>query len=191
MIDPAELAALTALAILAAGMAGLGLGDLRSLYDACAGKVLGVALRLLKDRQEAEDVVQETFLEIWRRPERYDPSRGSLEAWAVLIARSRALDRIRSRGSALRMVERASDDPPAQAPAPLELVERRERGSRVARALATLPDAQREAIELAFFGGLTQAEIAARLGEPLGTIKTRVRLGMEKLAGQLSNDHDA
>jgi RNA polymerase sigma-70 factor (ECF subfamily) len=166
----------------------LGLGDLRSLYRRCAGRALGVALHLLGDRDEAEDVVQETFLEIWRHPERYDPARGSLDAWTMLIARSRALDRIRARGSALRMVERASDDPRPAPPAPFELVEGHERGSRVARALASLPAQQREAIELAFFAGLTQSEIAARLGEPLGTIKTRLRLGMEKLAAQLAED---
>jgi RNA polymerase sigma-70 factor (ECF subfamily) len=183
------LALLTAVAALAARAArALGLGDLRSLYDACAGKVLGVALHLLGDRDEAEDVVQETFLELWRQPEQYDASRGSLEAWTVLIARSRALDRIRARGRALRLVERASDLVHPHSPAPLELVEGRERGSRVARALTSLPGPQREAIELAFFAGLTQTEIAARLGEPLGTVKTRLRLGMEKLAGELAED---
>ena len=189
MTSPVAIALLAALGALVVRMAGaLGLAELRSLYDACAGRILGVAFRLLRDRHEAEDVLQETFLELWRRPERYDRSRGSLEAWALLIARSRALDPIRARGSALRLVERASEDPGPPAPAPLEVAEGRERGARVARALASLPAAQREAIELAFFGGLTQSEIAARVGEPLGTVKTRLRLGMEKLAGQLSED---
>jgi RNA polymerase sigma-70 factor (ECF subfamily) len=180
------LAASTALAVRMAR--ALGIGDLRGLYSACSRRVLGVALHLLRDRAEAEDVVQETFLELWRRPERYDPARGTLEAWAVLLARSRALDRLRARGSALRAAERAAGDPPDDPPAPLELVEGRERGLRVARALSALPPPQRQAVELAFFRGLTQAEIAAQLGEPLGTVKTRLRLGMEKLAGELAED---
>lgn len=189
MTHTAVLALLAALVVLAAGVARVfGLSDLRSLYDACASRVLGVAQRLLRDAEEAQDVVQETFLEIWRNPERFDPARGSLEAWAVLIARSRALDRVRARGRALRVVDRAAEEPERSVPAPLELFEGRERGARVARALASLPPAQREAIELAFFGGLTQTEIASKVGEPLGTIKTRMRLGMEKLAGQLAED---
>jgi RNA polymerase sigma-70 factor (ECF subfamily) len=186
---PAAIALLATLAIVAVQAArALGLADLRSLFQACSGRVLGVALHLLHDRDEAEDVLQETFLEIWRRPERYDPARGTLEAWVVLIARSRALDRLRARGSALRLVERAADDPIPEPPAPFELLEGEERGSRVARALSTLPAPQRQAIELAFFAGLTQAQIAGRLGEPLGTVKTRIRLGMEKLAGELAED---
>jgi RNA polymerase sigma-70 factor, ECF subfamily len=186
---PAAITVLATLAILAVqAIRAFGLADLRSLYQACSGRVLGVALHLLRDRDEAEDILQETFLEIWRRPERYDPTRGTREAWVVLIARSRALDRLRARGNALRLVERAADDPTPEPLVPFELLEGQERGSRVARALSTLPAPQREAIELAFFAGLTQAEIAARLGEPLGTIKTRIRLGMEKLASELAED---
>jgi RNA polymerase sigma-70 factor (ECF subfamily) len=108
----------------------------------------------------------------------------------VLIARSRALDRLRARGSAARAAERSAEgaEPGASPPAPLELVEARQRSTRVVAALAGLPAPQRQAIELAFYFGLTQGEIAARLGEPLGTVKTRVRLGMERLANALEED---
>jgi RNA polymerase sigma-70 factor (ECF subfamily) len=147
-----------------------------------------MALRLLQDRAEAEDVVQETFLEAWRHGDRWDPARGPREAWLVLIARSRALDRLRARGSAARAAERARPDAEVGAPAPLELVESRQRRTRVEAALAALPAPQRQAIELAFYAGLTQGEIAARLGEPLGTVKTRVRLGMARLASALEED---
>jgi len=189
MIDAAGIAAsalFLSLALLAALVAGqMGLGDLRALYDACAGRVMAVAFQLLRDRAEAEDVVQETFLELWRRTSSYDAARSSRETWAVLIARSRALDRIRARGSAARAAERAAADPPAPAPLPSGLAEGRERETRVHKALASLPTPQRVAIELAYFGGLSQTEIASRTGEPLGTVKTRLRLAMEKLAAEL------
>jgi RNA polymerase sigma-70 factor (ECF subfamily) len=188
MIDPVELAALALLVAAVGTAAGLALGDLRALYEACSGRVMAVALHLLRDRAEAEDVVQETFLELWRRAPTFDPARGTREAFAVLIARSRALDRLRARGSALRAVESATADPPVPPPSPVELSEARQRGARVRSALGALPAAQREAIELAYFRGLTQTEIAARTGEPLGTVKTRLRLAMEKLAAQLVED---
>ncbi len=189
MTDATTLAAwVLCLLAAVAGAVGMRLGDLRALYDACSGRVMAVALHMLRDRAEAEDVVQETFLELWRRAAEYDPSRGGREAWAVLIARSRALDRLRARGSAARAVERAAADPPEPVPVPVELAEGLERDARVRRALAALPAEQRQAIELAFFGGLSQGEIAARTGAPLGTVKTRVRLAMEKLAAQLQGD---
>ncbi|HYS81665.1 MAG TPA: sigma-70 family RNA polymerase sigma factor [Anaeromyxobacteraceae bacterium] len=186
MIDPAGLAALALLILAAAAIAGMDLGELRALYDACSGRVMAVALHLLRDRGEAEDVVQETFLELWRRASAYDPARGSREAWAVLIARSRALDRLRARGSARHALERAAEDPVVPPPPLIELAEARQLRSRVQDALAMLPAPQREAVELAYFGGLTQVEIAARVGEPLGTVKTRLRLAMEKLAAHLA-----
>jgi RNA polymerase sigma-70 factor (ECF subfamily) len=190
MTGPAALGALALLAALAflAAAAGLDLSTLRTLYRACSGRMMAVALHLLRDRHEAEDVVQESFLELWRRAPAYDTSRGSPEAWAIVIARSRALDRIRARGSARRAEERAGDQPPAHAPLPLEHAEASERRTRVRAALSSLPEAQRQAIELAFFAGLTQTEIAERVGEPLGTVKTRLRLAMEKLAALLGEE---
>jgi RNA polymerase sigma-70 factor, ECF subfamily len=188
MTDPAGFAALALLVACIGVVAGTDLGDLRALYDACSGRVMAVALVLLRDRAEAEDVVQETFLELWRRPAAYDPARGTREAYVVLLGRSRALDRLRARDSARRAAERASDDPVPTAPPPLELAEVRQERERVQRALEALPAPQREAVQLAYFGGLSQTEIAARLGEPLGTVKTRLRLAMEKLAAHLAED---
>jgi RNA polymerase sigma-70 factor (ECF subfamily) len=153
---------------------------LRALYDLCSGKVMAVALKLLRDRAEAEDVVQETFLELWRRAADYDPSRASPATWAVVIGRSRALDRLRARSSAARVVSAQASEPVSADPAP-QPVEVREEQRRVRRALSALPPEQREVIELAYFEGLVQSEIAARTGQPLGTVKTRVRLAMEKL----------
>ena len=163
---------------------------LRTLYDLFGGKVLAVALRVLRDRADAEEIVQETFLELWRRAREFDPKRGSPGAFLVTIARTRAIDRLRARGSLDRAHASAGvaarDDAPAE-PVPLELVEQRRDRERLQQALEELPAEQRTVIEMAYFEGLTQREIATRTGEPLGTVKTRVRLGMEKLAGWLGD----
>jgi RNA polymerase sigma-70 factor (ECF subfamily) len=158
---------------------------LRSLYDVCSGKVMALALRLLGDRAEAEDVVQETFLELWRRAAEYDPSRADPATWAAVIGRSRALDRLRARSTAARIAAAQALEPvedPRPAPA-----EAREERQRIQAALAALPPEQREVIQLAYFEGLAQSEIAARTGQPLGTVKTRVRLAMEKLGAALGD----
>jgi len=188
MTAPAALGALALLAAFALLAAGLDLAALRALYRACSGRMMAVALHLLRDRDEAEDVVQEAFLELWRRAPAYDVARGSPEAWAIVVARSRALDRVRARGSARRAEERAGDEPPPSVAQPIEHAEASERRTRVRVALSSLPEAQRQAVELAFFAGLTQTEIAERQGEPLGTVKTRLRLAMEKLAALLGEE---
>jgi RNA polymerase sigma-70 factor (ECF subfamily) len=172
------------LAAAAALGAAAGAESLRALYRACGGKVMAVALRILGDRAEAEDVVQETFLELWRRSDRYDATRASPTTWAIVVARSRAVDRLRSRASAARAVE-ARQAEPAPEPPTLEPVEAREERERVRAALSSLPEEQREAVELAFFEGLTHREIAGRTGQPLGTVKSRVRSAMEKLQRSL------
>lgn len=153
-------------------------GALSEVYDRYAGMVHGLALRILRDAAEAEDVVQEAFMQIWRQASRYDAQRGSPEAWVCTIARTRALDRLRRRAS--RREESNEDMPPRS--------EERtpETALAVQTALGTLSDDQRRALELAYYEGLTQSEIAQRLGEPLGTVKTRIRTAMMRLREALA-----
>jgi RNA polymerase sigma-70 factor (ECF subfamily) len=146
---------------------------LGGFYDLFSGLAHALALRILRDRQEAEDVVQEVFMQAWRQADRFDLSRGTPEAWVCMMARSRALDRLRRRAS-------RREEPEDAAPAPT-LVPRNAEAIAVRDALHTLPAPQRRALELAYYDGLTQAEIAERLGEPLGTIKTRIRTAMIRL----------
>lgn len=155
---------------------------LRGIYDRLAARVLAVGRAVLGDGAEAEDVVQETFVEVWRRASEFDATRGTPEAWVLVIARSRALNRRRARGSAGRTAEAAALEPGADAPLPDDLAGVAAGRSRLATALQALPAEQRKVIELAYFEGLSQREIAAHTGQPLGTIKTRAKLGLEKLA---------
>jgi RNA polymerase sigma-70 factor (ECF subfamily) len=162
---------------------------LRKLYDRCAGQCLALAVRIVRERREAEEVVQEAFLEVWKRAGDFDGRRGSAVAWLMQIARTRAIDRLRTRGAVDRMVSRAAHEPePPPAPAALELVEARRRRDRVKSALDRLPENQRACIELAYFEGLTQREIAERTGDPLGTVKTRVRTALQRLATLLDEE---
>lgn len=147
---------------------------LGEFYDLYAGLVNGLALRILRDAAEAEDLVQEVFIQVWRQAARYDPGRGSPEAWLCTIARSRALDRLRRRAARR---EEPGDPPPASAserPRPEEVLA-------VRKALEGLSRDQRAALELAYYEGLTQTEIANRLGQPLGTVKTRMRTALMRL----------
>jgi len=156
-------------------------------YDAFAGHALGLIRRVLRDPGAAEEVLQEVFWQVWREAPSYDSRRGSAVAWLLTCARTRAIDKLRSIRRREKTFVPPVDDAVAR-PAGVEI----ERTGAAAEdrgvlepALAQLPDAQRTVIQLAFFEGLTQAEIAARLGEPLGTIKTRARLGLERLRGAL------
>jgi RNA polymerase sigma-70 factor (ECF subfamily) len=164
-------------------------GALRTLYNEHAPRAMAVAMRVLRAKPEAEDIVQETFLELWRRAAQYSVDRGGAVAWVVTIARSRAIDRLRSSASASRAVDGASDhmEPPAEAH-PHEETEKRRDEVRVAAALGELPPEQRQTIELAYFEGLSQSEIAAKTGSPLGTVKMRVKLAMTKLAALLKDE---
>ena len=154
---------------------------LAAVYDRYRLILFGLVLRILHDRAEAEDVLQEVFLQVWRRASDFDESRGRAFTWLVTIARSRALDRLRAAGSRARLAAEAAQSPRDEVGDAEEEATRSEQATTVRKALAELPDEQRRALLLAYFEGLTQTEIATRLGDPLGTVKTRMRSGIIKL----------
>lgn len=159
---------------------------LRAAYDAFAGRAMAIAARILRSSEEAEEVVQDTFVEVWRHAAEYRPDRGSPAAWIAAMARSRAIDRLRQRARDENAMRSLAWQPPREPdPPPSESAARQQERSRVRAALATLPAEQRRTVELAYFDGLTQTEIARVTGEALGTVKTRIRLGMDKLADAL------
>ncbi len=154
---------------------------LGTLYDRFAGLVNGLALRLLRDPADAEDVVQTVFIQVWRHADQYDPRRGAPEAWLTVLARTRALDQLRRRA---HRREAQPDGPgPRAATASGSLAEQ----IAVRTALARLPEMERRTLELAYFDGLSQTEIAANLSTPVGTVKTRTRNGMIRLRRQLGS----
>lgn len=163
-----------------------------ALYDRTSAVLFGLAVRITGERADAEEVVVETFAQAWREAARFDATKGSVIAWLTIMTRSRALDVVRARQRRDRATESAGhepDQPVAMSqPEPLADValEHAERAHAVTHALGSLPGPQREAIELAFFEGLTHPEVADRLREPLGTVKTRIRLGMQKLRDALA-----
>lgn len=173
-------------------MAGGDESALSSLYDRSSRLIFGLLLRILNDAGLAEEVLLDVYMQVWRQAGKYDPARGKTLAWLVTIARSRAIDRLRSirqeetrkesldaaGGQGLAFTTAFED--PTLAP---------ERQRIVRSALATLPHEQREVIEMAYYLGLSHSEIAARLGQPLGTVKTRTRLGMMKLREQLKDSY--
>jgi RNA polymerase sigma-70 factor (ECF subfamily) len=160
---------------------------IRTLLDQYAARALSVATRVLGDRRDAEDVVQETFLELWQRAGQFDAHRGSALAWVLTIARSRAIDRLRASVRAARALDAASADllPPVE-PTPDELEDLRRDYLRVHAALSKLPPAQYDVIHHAFWGGLSKPEIARATAAPLGTVKLRLQTAMRKLARSLN-----
>lgn len=166
---------------------------LGALYDRWSPLVFSLCVHILGDDDEAEEAVEETFWQAWRQAGRYDTARGAASTWLTTIARTRALDRLRAtrrrkeeamsdlsqtKRTVVEATARRGDDPARGA-------EVAERHALVRQALLALPTEQREVLELAYFRGLSQTEIAEHTGQPLGTIKTRVRLAMEKLRGRL------
>ena len=172
----------------------IGRGDqsaFSALYDRLSRPLYSLALRMLGDAGDAQDALQDVFLQIWSRAATYNPEQSTVFSWTVLLTRSRVIDRLRARKRRLRVVDSAAGDEDADVAdastmeSAADTADKNDEAARVRSVLNNLPSEQREAIELAFFGHLTNHEIAARLGEPLGTIKARIRRGLLKLRERL------
>ena len=180
--------------VLAGRLAAIAGGDERSLaelFDATGGLVYALAERILRDAREAEEALVEVFHYVWERASRYDASRGPVTTWLMVITRGRALDRLRARAARARHERETELEAPLTSlpdpadPVGAELVAA-ERNDALARALRTLSERERRVIELAFFGGRTHEEIARETNLPLGTIKSQIRRGLEKLHSLLT-----
>lgn len=164
---------------------------LSSFYDLTAGAVHGVCRRILRDPSDAEEASLDVFLQVWEKASRFDAARGDALTWLLTLARSRAIDRLRSRGAARRHETGLDErhDTPSPDPGPETLSSLAQRAGLVRGALADLPAEQREVLELAYFEGLTHAEIAERLAQPLGTAKSRIRLALQRLRRSLDPEN--
>ena len=160
---------------------------LADLYDRHSPVMYGVALRILQNRTEAEDVLQEAWMQAWKQRGSFDPRRGSVPAWLVTIARTRALDRRRRQESRNRAETQAPTDP-VPSPAPDETAAHSKLKEQLGQALAALEPKQRQVLEIAYFEGLSQSEIAARLGAPLGSVKFWARQGLLQLRELVPRD---
>lgn len=152
-----------------------------SLYDRHQAILLGLLIRILHNRTEAEDVLQEVFLAVWQRAADYDQARGTVFTWLVTMTRSRALDRLRSRDARVRLLAQAAQESRLHVTNAEDTAVNAEQREIVQRALDGITEQQRSALLLAYFEGLSQSEIARRLNEPLGTVKSRIRAALLKL----------
>lgn len=188
--SPGETAAREQAALMAA-MAHGEKSALAGLYDQLSRPLYSLALRVTNDRAEAQDIVQDVFLQLWRRADDYTPARGTVFSWAATLTRNRAIDRLRLRRRRSEIVQTSAadihgGDTGADDLTSADTLWLREKATAVRSALTALAPDQRAAIELAFFSGLTQQQIAEKLGEPLGTVKARIRRGLLKLRETLS-----
>lgn len=175
---------------LSAQLVRTGTGDASAfaeVYDATAARVYGVALRVVRDAHQAEEVAQEAFLEIWRKAARFDPARGSASGWITTIAHRRAVDHVRSSQSTRRTDDRWHHDAveTTAADSTFDLAQARLGARSVVEAVAALPAAQRRAVELAYFDGHTYSDVSTLMQVPLGTTKTRIRTALARLRHQL------
>ena len=166
-------------------------GAFSALYDRLSGPLYSLAFKMLGDASDAQDALQEVFVQIWSRASTYDPEKSSVFSWAVLLTRSRAIDRLRARDRRLRVVvESTAENRGAEATdastveSAADTANKKDEAAHVRSLLNNLPEDQRQAIELAFFGHRTHHEIAAQLEQPLGTVKARIRRGLLKLREQ-------
>ena len=158
------------------------------LYDRYARLVYSIAYRILNSAEEAEDITQDVFLTLWRR-NTYDPARGSLSSFLTTLTRSRAIDRLRSKSARLRVVQRLQGIVRSESgsPSPLDRASMGERSDLIRSALSQLSESERQVLEIAYYEGLSQSEIAQRLNIPLGTVKSRSRQGLLKLRQTLQD----
>jgi RNA polymerase sigma-70 factor (ECF subfamily) len=160
---------------------------LAELYERFSSRAFGVARRVLRSDAEAEEIVQDTFIDVWRSATRYDPRRAAPERWILTMVRTRAIDRLRQNGARGRLKDNLDAQPKVEVvSAPDAVVAARREAKRLREALATLPDEQRLVLEQAYDFGLSQSEIAEATRTPLGTVKTRMRIAMLKLAELLA-----
>jgi len=166
---------------------------LAELYDLYGHLLYGLIFSILKKRTEAEDLLQEVFVNVWEKATSFDPERGNAYQWLVTLTRNKAIDRIRSKNYKSQKKEETDIELPdipltGDQRSPLESTILKERAEKVKKALLEIPEKQRQVIQIAYFRGLSQSEIAKHLDIPLGTVKTRTRQGMLKLKELLSNN---